>query len=163
MLVDARAEAPAALAAKVREAGIEVVSGAVVTRAKGFGKLRSVDVAAFSADGKSVVAPKRTVACDLLAMSGGWSPVVHLMCHKGGRPRYDPAKLAFLPGDLLGPNQSAVGGCAGDWADEMPPREFWKVPQPEGGTGKAFIDFQHDVSTKDVELAHREGSSRSNI
>ncbi|MED6309119.1 MAG: glycine cleavage T C-terminal barrel domain-containing protein, partial [Pseudomonadota bacterium] len=36
-------------------------------------------------------------------------------------------------------------------------RELWKVPQPEGGSGKAFIDFQHDVSTKDVELAHREG------
>ena len=157
LLVDARAAIPATLAAKVREAGIEILAGAVVTRAKGFGKLRAVDVAGLSSDGKSVVAPKRTVVCDLLAMSGGWSPVVHLMCHKGGRPSYDPARLAFLPGDLLGPNQSAVGGCAGDWTDELPPRELWKIPQPEGGTGKAFLDFQHDVLTKDVELAHREG------
>ena len=113
LLVDARAAIPATLAAKVQEAGIEILAGAVVTRAKGFGKLRAVDVAGLSSDGKSVVAPKRTVVCDLLAMSGGWSPVVHLMCHKGGRPSYDPARLAFLPGDLLGLNQSAVGGAPG--------------------------------------------------
>lgn len=157
MLVDARIEVPARLAAKAREAGIEIASGSVVTRAKGFKKLRAVNVARLSVDAKSPTAPTRTVACDLLAMSGGWSPVVHLMCHKGGRPHYDSDKLAFLPGDLLGYNQSAVGGCAGDWTDEVEPCKLWKVPQPSGGAGKAFIDFQHDVTTKDVELAHREG------
>jgi sarcosine oxidase subunit alpha len=156
-LVDARGEVPATLAAKVRAAGVEILQGMVVQRAKGWQKLRAVEIATLSADGKSLSGPTRRISCDLLAISGGCSPVVHLMSHKGGRPTYDDAKQAFVPGNLLGPNQEAVGGCTGDWTDEVPSRALWKVPQPEGGMGKAFIDFQHDVSTKDIELAHREG------
>jgi len=156
-LVDAREKPPADLAADVLAAGIEVVTGSVPTRAVGWRGLRAVEIATLSADGKSISAPGRRLKCDLLAVSGGWSPVVHLMSHKGGRPTYDEARQAFVPGDLLGPNQEAVGGCTGDWTDAVPARELWKVPQPNGGSGKAFIDFQHDVSTKDVELAHREG------
>lgn len=157
LLVDARDTAPEALAAKVKAAGIEVACGMVVSRARGRQKLNSVDVALLSSDGRSLLPPKRRIACDVLAISGGWSPVVHLMSHKGGRPDYDEASQSFLPGKLLGPAQEAVGGCAGDWSDEMPSRALWSVPQPDGGTGKAFIDYQHDVSTKDIELAHREG------
>ena len=156
-LIDAREKPPANLAADVLAAGIEVITGSVTTRAVGWKGVRAVEIATLSSDGKSVSAPGRRIKCDLLAVSGGWSPVVHLMCHKGGRPTYDENRQAFVPGDLLGPNQEAVGGCAGDWTDDVPARELWKVPQPEGGSGKAFIDFQHDVSTKDVELAHREG------
>jgi glycine cleavage system aminomethyltransferase T/NADPH-dependent 2,4-dienoyl-CoA reductase/sulfur reductase-like enzyme len=156
-LVDARGEIPATLAAEVRAAGIEILSGMVVQRTKGWQKLRAVEIATLSADGKALLGPMRRISCDLLAISGGWSPVVHLMSHKGGRPTYDDTKQAFMPGNMLGPNQEAVGGCAGDWTDDVPSRALWKAPQPDGGMGKAFIDFQHDVSTKDIELAHREG------
>tara|TARA_B100000676_G_scaffold290558_1_gene324169 strand:- start:1986 stop:4895 length:2910 start_codon:yes stop_codon:yes gene_type:complete len=156
-LVDARERPPAQLAAEVLAAGIEIVTGFVTTRAVGWKILRAVEIAKLSEDGNSVSAPGRRIKCDVLAISGGWSPVVHLMSHKGGRPTYDESRHAFVPGNLLGPGQEAVGGCTGDWEDEVPARELWKVPQPNGGSGKAFIDYQHDVSTKDVELAHREG------
>ena len=156
-VVDAREKPPAQLAAEVLAAGIEIVTGSVTTRAVGWKILRGVEIAKLSEDGNSVSAPGRSIKCDVLAISGGWSPVVHLMSHKGGQPTYDEARHAFVPGNLLGLNQEAVGGCAGDWADEVPARELWKVPQPDGGSGKAFIDYQHDVSTKDIELAHREG------
>ena len=36
--------------------------------------------------------------CDLLCMSGGWSPVVHLTSHGGIKPRYAPEIAAFVPG-----------------------------------------------------------------
>ena len=29
--------------------------------------------------------------------------------------------------------------------------------QPQGGKGKAFVDFQSDVTAKDVKIAHQEG------
>ena len=38
------------------------------------------------------------IACDLLAVSGGWNPVVHLLAHIGGRLRYDESLAAFVPG-----------------------------------------------------------------
>ena len=157
LLVDAREAPPPGLAAEVRAAGIEILAGHAVARARGRQKLKSVEVARLSADGSALLPPGRRIACDLLAISGGWSPVVHLMSHKGGRPTYDADLQAFLPGGLIGPDQEAVGGCAGDWSDEAPSRALWRVPQPDGGMGKAFIDYQHDVSTKDIELAHREG------
>ena len=38
------------------------------------------------------------VDCDLIAVSGGWAPAVHLHAMAGSRPVYDPALAAFLPG-----------------------------------------------------------------
>jgi sarcosine oxidase subunit alpha len=37
-------------------------------------------------------------SCDVVCMSGGWSPVVHLTSHTGIKPRYEPAIAAFVPG-----------------------------------------------------------------
>jgi sarcosine oxidase subunit alpha len=37
------------------------------------------------------------IDCDLLAVSGGWNPAVHLFAHAGGRLHYDEALTAFLP------------------------------------------------------------------
>ncbi|MFC0282291.1 sarcosine oxidase subunit alpha family protein [Camelimonas abortus] len=53
----------------------------------------------------------------------------------------------------------AVGGApqAADAPAAMTP--LWRVTGPGGRRlkGKAFVDFQHDVTAADVELAHREG------
>jgi sarcosine oxidase subunit alpha len=54
----------------------------------------------------------RTLACDLLAVSGGFSPVVHLHCQAGSRPRWDDALAAFLPGEPAQAERSA-GACRG--------------------------------------------------
>ena len=39
-----------------------------------------------------------TIQCDALAMSGGWSPTVHLTSHLGGKPVWNDAIAAFAPG-----------------------------------------------------------------
>jgi methylglutamate dehydrogenase subunit C len=39
-----------------------------------------------------------TIECDVLGMSGGWNPVVHLTNHGGIKPEYDPAISSFVPG-----------------------------------------------------------------
>ena len=41
------------------------------------------------------------MACDLVAVSGGWSPVVHLHSQAGGRPVWDGVKACFVPGKSL--------------------------------------------------------------
>ena len=52
------------------------------------------------------------MSCDLLAVSNGWSPTVHLTCHLGGKPVWDDALHAFVPGRLP-PGLSVVGAAAG--------------------------------------------------
>ncbi|MDZ7906766.1 MAG: sarcosine oxidase subunit alpha family protein [Cypionkella sp.] len=51
--------------------------------------------------------------CDVLAVSGGWNPMVHLTCHMNGRPRWDASLAAFVPQASAVPNMVAVGACNG--------------------------------------------------
>src|SRR6185503_6152599 len=80
-----------------------VFAGAVVKEARGGQKLRSVIVR----DDKGV---ETEIACDLLAVSNGWNPTLHLTCHLGGKPVWQEALPAFVPGSK--PKDLAVGGAA---------------------------------------------------
>ena len=159
-------------------AGAEVIEG-VVEGAQGGQRVQSIDV---RANGST-----RQLAVDLLAMSGGWSPTVHLTSHQGSRPNWDETLSAFVPGAQLPPGMAVAGAAAGQFAlteclaagttagleaasqcgfhraqVEVPACDpestaispLWRV---RGAKGKAFIDFQNDVSASDVELAEREG------
>ncbi|MEM7710828.1 MAG: 2Fe-2S iron-sulfur cluster-binding protein, partial [Pseudomonadota bacterium] len=54
---------------------------------------------------------RRDVECDTLAVSGGWTPTIHLASHKGARPTWDTDRAAFLatPTDDLRPAGAAAG------------------------------------------------------
>ncbi len=86
---------------------------------------------------------------DLLATSGGFTPVVHLHMQAGGAAlEWDAAAQAFLPGTAR-QNVTSIGAAAS--AEPIGP-----TPPPEN-PGKAFIDFQNDVTLGDVDLAWAEG------
>jgi sarcosine oxidase subunit alpha len=113
-IVDSRADARGALPARVRDAGIEIIVDAVIVNAKGTRRVRAVEVAALAADGERVTEPARTIVCDVVGVSGGWSPVVHLHAQSGGRPRYDELRACFVPGDSVQDERSA-GACNGSF------------------------------------------------
>jgi heterotetrameric sarcosine oxidase alpha subunit len=98
-IIDSRAEGAAAFAGKAR-----VINGAVVSDAKGGKTLSGIEIY------KS--GTKETLNVDALAMSGGFSPVINLACHRGGKPVWSDAKAAFLvPSGLKG--LSLIGAAAG--------------------------------------------------
>jgi heterotetrameric sarcosine oxidase alpha subunit len=159
--------------------GVRVIAGAHVARTLGRRAVRAVEVV----DGAGRV---ERIACDLVAMSNGWNPAVHLTTHLGGKPAWNEGVAAFVPGAL--PAGLTVSGAASgrftleaalqdggmqgrsaamDCGFEGPP---WPVlrTDPEtvacapvwgrrAGRGKAFVDFQNDVTDADVALAYREG------
>jgi len=119
--------------------------------------------------------------CDCLAISGGWNPAVHLTCHLGGRPVWREDVAAFVPKPGAVPGLLAAGAVAGDFStyaalkggaeaaseamdligvSHLPKAEdgateitpFWYVDAP----GRAWLDFQNDVTVKDVRQAHLE-------
>jgi heterotetrameric sarcosine oxidase alpha subunit len=125
------------------------------------------------------------IETDCLAMSGGWNPTIHLTCHMNGRPRWDEDLAAFVPMEGAVPGLVAVGAANGSMsthgalvtghaaalrAVEALGRKV-SVPLPEAedkpyelkalwaveGTGRAWLDFANDVTTKDVKLAAQEG------
>ena len=96
------------------------------------------------------------VACDALLMAGGWTPSVHLWSHSKGSLKWRDDLGAYVP-DQPNENVRCVGACSGDW-------NFGKgkvidvLPSPKNPTRiKAFVDFQNDVTAKDINLAVREG------
>ncbi len=111
-LVDARAQSSSELANTVRSAGIEVMNGSAVVDTSGGKHINSVRVMNLAADASSVSGTAKSINCDLLAVSGGWSPVVHLSSQSGARAVWDDDLAMFLPGT---PTQAqvSVGAASG--------------------------------------------------
>ncbi len=85
--------------------GVEVVRGGSIAATHGRLNIHHVEIA--DANGR-----KRSVPADLLAMAGGWDPVVHLTSHLGSKPRWDEKIAAFVPG-MLPPGLATAGAAAG--------------------------------------------------
>ncbi len=122
-IVDSRAEPEGSDAALA--AGIPVLAGHVVVDVKGGKRVSGVRIGRWSGDPTLTVEPTITIDCDLLAMSGGWSPAVHLHSQAGGRNVWSDEVHCFVPGDARQANRSAGAGrglfslaeCLEDGAD----------------------------------------------
>jgi sarcosine oxidase subunit alpha len=98
-VVDTRAKPAGELIAAVRKRGIEVMAGHAVGGALGRKRLRGVEVLALNEKGDGFAGDIRRLRCDLLCLSGGWTPVVHLFSQSGGKLEYSDAQACFLPGE----------------------------------------------------------------
>ena len=92
-IVDARGSAAqgGADVTRAREAGLAILADAVVARAHGRRHVAAVDVVT-KGGGAS-----RRIDCDLVCVSGGCNPAVHLFSQARGKLRYDDALAAFVP------------------------------------------------------------------
>ncbi|WP_128515924.1 sarcosine oxidase subunit alpha family protein [Tabrizicola thermarum] len=164
-ILDAREAADGALPQAARAAGIRVLTGKAIARVKGTRRVTGVAICAQAGEG----AVQEEIACEAVAMSGGWSPVVHLWSHCGGKLLWDETLSAFIPDPARPPlnhDGSAMVECVGAAAGDLdltgqpvaiPP--VWVMPQgaPIQLRSKMWLDYQNDVKVSDVELASREG------
>jgi sarcosine oxidase subunit alpha len=97
---------------------------------------------------------RREIDCDLLCVSGGFNPTLHLFSQAQGRLRYDEGLACFVP-DTAPPNVEVVGAAAGDLNGRgqgtiMP---YWVVPSDGGAWSSHFVDLERDVTVADVRRA----------
>jgi len=114
IIVDSRNGEAGPLAKAVRARDIPILQGHVVTDVAGRHRIKRVRVAQWSGDKDALLEGSINIDCDLLAMSGGWSPAVHLHSQSGGRNRWNAETLCFEPGESIQGNISA-GACNGRW------------------------------------------------
>ena len=100
-VIDARPEARGELPGAVRARGVRVLEGHGVARVKGGKRVTGVSTCIQAGEGAEL----ETIACDAVAMSGGWSPVVHLWSHCGGKLIWDEGGAMFRPD----PSRPATG------------------------------------------------------
>lgn len=127
-----------------------------------------------------------TIACNALAVSGGWNPNVNITSHHRSRPEWNSDIAAFVPGEGGPANLVAAGAASGALSTHGALKtgqdqalaalqdlgfaaKTADLPQAEDapvsisplwfvheGKGRAWIDQQNDVTVKDVKLAHKE-------
>ncbi|MER8530289.1 sarcosine oxidase subunit alpha [Mesorhizobium sp. M0814] len=177
-VIDARPDVSAAHRALAAKGGFAVLNGSVSGVEGGKDGVRKIAV---SLTGGA----RAEVEADGLAVSGGWNPAVGLTSYHRGRPKWQDDIAAFVP-DGAPPGMVAVGAANGAFglgdclrqgfaagaaaaqgagrsgnAGTSPVADseafsltpLWYV----AGKGKAFVDYQHDVTASDIELAQREG------
>jgi len=126
------------------------------------------------------------VNADCLAVSGGWNPSLQLTGHMGSKPTWREDIAAFVPTAGAIPNLVAVGAANGEFSThgalseglaaakaalkalglkQVRPRvpaaesaptavtPFWQVKDIKR---RAWLDFQNDVTVKDIKTAHAE-------
>ena len=92
-IVDARTSATGALPSEARALGIRIETGKAIARVQGGKRVTGVALCMQAGEG----AVLEEIACDAVAMSGGWSPVVHLWSHCGGKLTWDAFGAMFRP------------------------------------------------------------------
>ncbi|MEW9921411.1 sarcosine oxidase subunit alpha family protein [Marimonas sp. MJW-29] len=92
------------LVEQAKALGVRVLMGHGIAAVKGGKRVTGVQVCSQAGEG----AVLEEIACDAVAMSGGWSPVVHLWSHCGGKLRWDTAHACFSP-DVDNPPKGADG------------------------------------------------------
>ena len=167
------------------DAGIAVWPSTSICGTHGRLRIKAAEIGAIERNGR--VRGREKLDCDLLLMSGGWTPSVHLFSQSRGKLRFDEASEAYVP-DKSVQHERSVGACRGtydlaaclaegyaggeDAANKATSNRAFYVTGaaiPKGGFigalphnrspdfVKAFVDFQNDVTTKDLKLAVREG------
>ncbi|MGF3026621.1 sarcosine oxidase subunit alpha family protein [Methylobacterium aquaticum] len=183
-LVDLRTESECGPElARLKATGAEVLTGHTVIGAKGTKRVTGLIVAPVDRAGRC--GARRVLPCDCVGMSGGWTPAVHLFSQSRGKLAYDETIDAFRPGTSVQAERSAgasrgtydlagclqegfAAGAAAAGSEER--RNFTASPTLTGfrpvramptdvdpGKVRAFVDFQNDVTAKDITLAVREG------
>ena len=192
-IADTRAAGEAS--ARARAAGIPVLVEACVLGTQGRRRVNAIELASLTA---GELTQRQTQPCDLVLMSGGYTPSVHLHSQSRGELIWSESLQAFIPGAAAERTRSA-GACRGVMtvaaaledgaaagsaaaAEALDPERAGvdpargrgrKVPAPltpaetsgfvgapprsDPARGRAFVDWQNDVTAKDLALALREG------
>ncbi len=99
VILDARAGGGGAIAGEARALGIRVENGKGIAKVMGGKRVKSVKICAQAGEGGVL----EEIACDAVAMSGGFSPVVHLWSHCGGKLLWDEEHAMFRPDESRPP------------------------------------------------------------
>ncbi len=193
-IIDLRENSTGDLVKEAESLGIKILFNHIITNTYGRKKINSVFVHKFDHTANKIINAYGKIPCDILCMSGGWNPTVHLFTQSKGKLVYRDSDATFIPYKSF-QNEISVGACNGTFElqkiidetfnkvsklilefeknikipkyknlenikkifyDKM--KHLWIIPSNINfGRTKMFVDFQNDVTAKDIKLALKEG------
>ena len=182
-VVDVRNHIEGDLPKIVKKLGIKIYSGSIISNTTGRRKIKTVHIKKINDSNIEII------NCDLLCMSGGWSPTVHLFTQSRGKLKFRDTDSCFVP-DQAHQKTISIGACNGtfdlntilnetytsvnDFLNEEErildgevydaekiniekQENAWIVNKENISKSKMFVDFQNDVTAKDIKTALSEG------
>ena len=193
-IVDIRNNSEGDIVKNAKTLGIKILFNHVITNTTGRKKISSVHIHKIDSLTNKIVNFYGKLDCDLLCISGGWTPTVHLFTQSRGKLIYRNSDATFIPHKSF-QKEISVGACNGTFDleeilnetyhkvskflseyekniekekcinfskikktfyDKM--KHLWIIPSDINfGKTKMFVDFQNDVTAKDIKLALKEG------
>lgn len=164
-IVDTRPDPDRDLMAAAADAGIRVLVEHEVTNTQGYRRIRNAEIRRVRDTGRERI----RVACDLLCVSGGQDPVLHLFSQAGGKLQFDNALACFVPQDTqpaIAAHMSAAGAANGRFelatalsdghqrgaeiARELTDLPFQTTPPPISRSSRHYRVQAHWQSTVDA-------------
>ena len=113
-IIDIRENSSSEIVNQVKNLGIQIYWNHTVVDTKGYKRINKVTVMKLNDKGNDVIGKKIDLNCDCLAISGGWTPMVHLFTQSGGKLRFDNKDNIFVP-DKTNLDQLSIGSAKGDF------------------------------------------------
>ena len=194
IVVDLRNDSRGDLVEKAKSLGIKILFNHIISNTAGRKKVKTVSIHRIDDKTNEIKNFYDTLSCDLLCVSGGWTPTVHLFTQSRGKLIFRDSDATFLPYKSF-QNEISVGSCNGTFDlknildetynkilkflsiskkninkrnhndlfeiketfyDKM--KHLWIIPSDRYfGKTKMFVDFQNDVTAKDIKIALNEG------
>jgi len=111
-IIDIRKMVNSGVVKQAEKLGINIYWNSTVTNTFGYRKIKSIEIMSLSDDGSNIMGNKTKVNCDCLAISGGWTPMVHMHTQSGGKLNFRDSDQVFTPKEE-GKEQISVGSCNG--------------------------------------------------
>lgn len=153
-ILDLRNQAGEPVRAEAEARGMRVETGVTLLGTTGKKHVTSVRFAPLRAD--NLRGPSEIIPCDALLVSGGFTPTLHLLSQARGSLRWDEVLSAFVP-NKVPDNISIAGLAAGEIPPELGGAALGLLPGNDDKAASSFVDFQNDVTARDIRLATREG------
>ena len=192
-IIDVRKNSKGALIKEAEKLGIKILFQHVIIDTFGRNKINAVHISKIDIECKKLIGKAKKLSCDLLCVSVGWNPTVHLFSQSRGQLIYRESDATFIPNKSF-QDQISIGACNGTleyneiidetfnevskllanigkknnnyttqfiktenlFYDKI--KHIWIVPSNKNfGQTKMFVDFQNDVTAKDIKIALKEG------
>ncbi len=170
----------------VRARGVRIITNATPVDAKGYLRVESIGIASITGQGKTSSVTD-WITCDCVLISVGCSPALNLASHAGAKVIFDPAiqmhravnppegvSLAGSAAGVWTPNlvstharetgamaarlaSGAPAGAQPETIDHGASAITHAYPIFKSGKGKEFIDFDEDLSIKDIINSVKDG------
>ena len=111
-IADLRSAPEGPLSEQAEAAGLPILTETAIVATRGDKRISQVALAPLNPKGDGLAGEAEGVDCDLVALSGGWSPTVHLFSQSKGSLAWDQAQACYVP-DKPAQATHAAGACNG--------------------------------------------------